>query len=238
MDRLTLAQYCQKAEVEYAGVNCGLMDQFACANGVEGHAVLLDTRSLEYKSEPLPANTAIVIADSTIRRTLMTSAYNDRVADCKAAVVVMQKKDPSIRALRDVSVTEFESMKSQMPENVYRHARHVVGEIERVDRAILCLEAGDPEKFGKIMYETHASLRDFYEVSCLELDVLVEIASGFSGCIGARLTGAGFGGCTVNLVEQTRAEEFVTYLSEEYYRRTSLHAAVFITLAKRGAYVE
>lgn len=237
MDRLTLSQFCQKAEVEYAGVNCGLMDQFACANGVEGHAVLLDTRSLEFKPVPLPKDTAIVIADSTIRRSLQTSAYNNRVIDCETAVAAAQKRNPLVRSLRDVSVDELESMKDQLKDDVYRHARHVVGEIERVEQAIHCLEIGDSITFGKIMFETHASLRDLYEVSCPELDALVEIASGFTGCIGARLTGAGFGGCTVNLVEQSKADEFVQYLSEGYLRKTSLKAAVFITHASRGAYV-
>jgi len=238
LDRLTLAQYCQKAEVEYAGVNCGLMDQFACANGVEGHAVLLDTRSLEFKSVPLPKDTAIVIADSTVRRSLQTSAYNDRVADCNAAVAAAQKRNPAVHSLRDVSVADMEALKAQLTDGVYRHARHVVGEIERVDQAIRCLETGDSKTFGKIMFETHASLRDLYEVSCPELDALVEIASGFSGCIGARLTGAGFGGCTVNLVKRAEAEAFVQYLSEGYLRQTGLKAPVFITHASRGAYVE
>lgn len=238
MDRLTLAQYCQKAEVEYAGVNCGLMDQFACANGVEGHTVLLDTRSLEFKPVPLPKDTAIVIADSTIRRSLQTSAYNDRVIDCQTAVAAAQNRNPAVHSLRDVSVAEMEILKEQLTNGVYRHARHVVGEIERVDQAIRCLEVGDSKTFGQIMFETHASLRDLYEVSCPELDALVEIASGFSGCIGARLTGAGFGGCTVNLVERSKAEEFVKFLSDEYFRRTGLKAAVFITHASRGAFVE
>jgi galactokinase len=237
MDRLTLSQFCQKAEVEYAGVNCGLMDQFACANGVEGHAVLLDTRSLEFKPVPLPKDTAIVIADSTIRRSLQTSAYNNRVIDCETAVAAAQKRNPLVRSLRDVSVDELEAMKDQLKDDVYRHARHVVGEIERVEQAIHCLEIGDSTTFGKIMFETHASLRDLYEVSCPELDALVEIASGFTGCIGSRLTGAGFGGCTVNLVEQSKADAFVQYLSEGYLRKTSLKAAVFITHASRGAYV-
>ncbi len=237
MDRLTLSQYCQKAEVEYAGVNCGLMDQFACANGIEGHAVLLDTRSLEFKPVPLPKNTAIVIADSKVRRTLVTSAYNDRVADCQAAVKILQTMFPETHSLRDVRLSQFESMKEQMPEAVYRHARHVVGEIERVDQAILCLEGGDSQTFGKIMYETHASLRDLYEVSCPELDLLVELATRFEGCIGARLTGAGFGGCTVNLVENAKAAAFVDYLSSRYEQETNLKAAVFSTQAKRGAYV-
>lgn len=238
MDRLTLSQYCQKAEVEYAGVNCGLMDQFACANGVEGHAVLLDTRSLEFKPVPLPRNTAIVIADSTIRRSLVTSAYNDRVNDCQSAIEIARQTNPGVRSLRDISVAEFERLKEKMPAEVYRHARHVVGEIERVDQAINCLEGGDSQMFGKIMFETHASLRDFYEVSCPELDLLVELAAEFKGCIGARLTGAGFGGCTVNLVEESKAQEFVDFLSAEYHRKTSLQASVFITLAKRGATVE
>ena len=238
MDRLTLARYCQKAEVEYAGVNCGLMDQFACANGVEGHAVLLDTRSLAFKPVPLPKDTAIVIADSTVRRSLQTSAYNDRVADCNTAVAAAQKRNPAVHSLRDVSVSEMEAMKPQLSEGVYRHARHVVGEIERVDQAIRCLENGDSETFGKIMFDTHVSLRDMYEVSCPELDALVEIASGFSGSIGARLTGAGFGGCTVNLVEKSKAEAFVQYLSDGYLRKTGLKASVFITQASRGAYVE
>ena len=238
MDRLTLSQFCQKAEVEYAGVNCGLMDQFACANGVEGHAVLLDTRSLEYKPVPLPRNTAIVIADSTVRRTLVTSAYNDRVNDCETAVSIIKQSNPGVHSLRDVPVSLFESLKSSMPERVYRHARHVVGEIERVEQAILSLEAGDSLTFGKIMVETHFSLKDFYEVSCPELDQLVELAVGFNGCLGARLTGAGFGGCTVNLVEQSKAEKFVEYLSTEYFQKTGLKAPVFITHAERGAYVQ
>ncbi|PKO00334.1 MAG: galactokinase [Chloroflexi bacterium HGW-Chloroflexi-4] len=237
MDRLTLSQYCQKAEVEYAGVNCGLMDQFACANGVEGHAVLLDTRSLDFKSVPLPKNTAIVIADSTIRRSLQTSAYNDRVIDCQAAVSAAQKRNANVVSLREVSVDELEAMRYQLSDGVYRHARHVVGEIERVEQAIHCLEIGDSTTFGKIMFDTHTSLRDLYEVSCPELDALVEIASGFTGCIGARLTGAGFGGCTVNLVEQSKAEEFVNYLSEGYLKKTNLKAAVFVTQASRGAFV-
>lgn len=238
MDRLTLSQYCQKAEVEYAGVNCGLMDQFACANGVEGHAVLLDTRSLGYKSVPLPKNTAIVIADSTIRRSLQTSAYNDRVIDCQVAVAAVQEINPNAHSLRDVSMEQLKTVKPQLSESVYRHASHVVGEIERVEKAIQCLEIGDSLTFGRIMFETHASLRDLYEVSCRELDVLVEIAARFSGCIGARLTGAGFGGCTVNLVEQSQAEEFVQYLSDEYRRKTKLNPAVFVTHASRGAYAE
>ncbi len=237
MDRLTLSRYCQQAEVEYAGVNCGLMDQFACANGVAGHAVLLDTRSLEFKPVPLPEDVSIVIADSTVRRTLMTSAYNDRVNDCQAAVKVVQQTRPNINSLRDVTLAELEAVRSQVTEAVYRHARHVVSEIERVDRAIRCLEDGDSTSFGKLMVATHTSLRDDYEVSSPELDTLVEIATGLEGCLGARLTGAGFGGCTVSLVRTDRAEVFVQTLANEYQRHTGLSAPVFVTHASQGAQI-
>jgi galactokinase len=238
MNRLTLAQVCQHAEREYVGVNCGLMDQFACANGVEGHAVLLDTRSLQFKPVPLPANTAIVIADSSIRRSLIGSAYNNRRLDCETAVKVLQQVFPSIVSLRYVSIGQFLSVRERLSEGEYKHARHVVEEIERVNQAMTYLENGEANKFGKLMFETHASLRDYFEVSCPELDTLVEIAAGIKGCIGARLTGAGFGGCTVNLVEQSSTEEFVTKLIEQYHNNTSLTASVFVTHASQGAHVE
>ncbi|MBA4375135.1 MAG: galactokinase [Anaerolinea sp.] len=237
MDRLTLAQLCQKAETEYVGVNCGLMDQFACANGVDGHAVLLDTRSLQYQSLPLPKNTAIVIADSSIRRSLVNSDYNDRRQDCESAVAILKKSYPTVRSLRDISIPEFLAIRQKMPGCVFKHARHVVEEIERVNQAIRFLEMGESEQFGRLMYETHVSLRDLYEVSCPELDILVDIAESLKGCIGARLTGAGFGGCTVNLVEQSRADEFVSMLYEKYQQKTSRKASVFITHASRGAHV-
>jgi len=237
MDRPTLAQYSQKAEVEYVGVNCGLMDQFACANGEKDSVVLLDTRNLEHRSIPLPKDIAIVIADSTVRHNLVTSAYNDRVNDCQKALEVIQQKHPNVKALRDVSPKMLEASKSLIPENAYKHASHVVGEIQRVDVAIDCLEKGDTRSFGKIMLETHASLRDLYEVSCQELDQMVEIASGFDGCYGARLTGAGFGGCTVNLVELSKAREFADFLAGEYKQKTGINLPVFITHASSGAHI-
>ncbi|MCX6053514.1 MAG: galactokinase [Chloroflexi bacterium] len=236
MDRLRLAQLCQKAEIEYAGVRCGLMDQFACANGVEGHAVLLDTRSLAFRSVPLPKNMAIVIADSSIRRSLVTSAYNDRRRDCETALSILKQTFPEVRSLRDVTLPQFKSMQGKMEKEVFIHARHVVEEIERVFQAIPFLEQGASEKFGQLMFDTHSSLRDLFEVSCPELDILVEIAASLDGCIGARLTGAGFGGCTVNLVEQTKAEAFVHELSKKYRERTSRVASVFITRASSSAH--
>mgnify|MGYP000935719891 CR=1 FL=1 len=237
MDRPTLARFCQKAEVEYVGVNCGLMDQFACANGEKDCVVLLDTRNLDSRPIPLPMGTAIVIADSTVRHNLVTSAYNDRVNDCQMVLEIIQKKNPQVQSLRDVSHEMLESESALIPEGAYKHASHVVGEIRRVNTAIYCLEKGDVQAFGQLMFETHASLKDLYEVSCQELDQLVEIATRFDGCYGARLTGAGFGGCTVNLVEQSKAKEFADFVADEYYRRTGFKTPVFITHASPGAHV-
>lgn len=237
MDRLTLARICQDAEVHYVGVKCGLMDQFACANGVEGHAVLFDTRSLESKAVPLPRDTTLVIADSMVRRSLRNSSYNDRRQDCETAVVYFHELNPEIRSLRDVPHPLFLAHSAHLPPRVYQHARHVVEEIERVNQAIGYLEAGQAREFGELMFETHYSLRDFFEVSCPELDMLVELAQGIEGCLGARLTGAGFGGCTVNLVESEKAGAFIKKLHAGYLQKTGLQAQVFQTHASQGAHL-
>jgi galactokinase len=237
LDRLTLARICQEAEREYVGVNCGLMDQFACACGVENHAVMLDTRSLHYRTVPLPPDTVIVIADSTLRRTLVNSAYNDRRRDCDEAVEYFHQLDPSVRALRDVTLELFLTAENRLPPGVFQHARHVVEEITRVNQAITLLEKNDAEGFGRLMFATHDSLRDLYEVSLPELDILVESASQLNGCLGARLTGAGFGGCTVNLVHEAFMDDFIHRLGETYTAQTGLNSAIFATTPSRGAHL-
>ena len=237
LDRMTLARICQEAEREYVGVNCGLMDQFACACGVENHAVMLDTRSLLFRPVPLPSDTAIVIADSTLRRALVNSAYNDRRSDCDQAVMYFRGLDPSVRALRDVSLDLFLTAKNDLAPGVFQHARHVVEEIARVNEAIQLLDKNDAEGFGRLMYATHESLRDLYEVSLPELDILVEGASQIDGCLGARLTGAGFGGCTVNLVQKTRVNDFIHHLGEWYEAKTGLKAGIFATVPSQGAHL-
>lgn len=237
LDRMILARICQEAEREYVGVNCGLMDQFACACGVKDHAVMLDTRTLAYRPVPLPSNTSLVIADSSLRRSLVTSAYNDRRRDCETAVEYFHHLDPSIRALRDVTPAWFLTAEEHLPPAVFRHARHVVEEIARVDEAIRLLEKSDAEGFGRLMFATHASLRDLYEVSRPELDALVEIASGLEGCLGARLTGAGFGGCTVNLVHSDKTDAFIKNLEAKYHSKTGLRAEIFASRPVSGAYL-
>lgn len=235
IDRLTLARICQAAEINYAGVNCGLMDQFACASGVPDHLLMFDTRTYESRAIPLPQNTTLVIADSTIRRSLINSAYNDRRKDCDTAVKYYQAIYPEVKSLRDLSPAQFQAHAHHLPDDVRRHALHVVEEIARVERAIQYLDSGDAEQFGKLMFETHDSLRDLFEVSCRELDILVDLAHGFDGCLGARLTGAGFGGCTINLVRKDRVNEFIEFLKTAYQKETGLQASIFRTHPSRGA---
>jgi galactokinase len=234
-DGLTLARTCQRAENKYVGVNCGLMDQFASACGVEMHALYFDTRSLDWHSLPLPPGTAIVIADSGVRRSLATSAYNERRASCEEAVSLLQKYVPNMRSLRDISAVEFAAYSEYLPTITRKRAEHVVKEMARVDQAMVCLEGQDAKLFGGLMYAGHASLRDLYEVSCPELDILVTATRKLPGCFGARLTGAGFGGCTVNLVQETKAEAFIQGLHDEYLSQTGREAAIYLCKASAGA---
>jgi galactokinase len=238
VDNLALAQLCQRAENQYVGVACGLMDQFASACGVDGNALYFDTRSLEWQPLPLPSGTVIVIADSGVRRALTSSGYNDRRAACERAVELLRGYMPGIQALRDVSPPEFVAYSEFLPPEVAKRAEHVVKEIARVESAVRALRRDDARIFGALMYASHASLRDLYEVSTPELDALVEITRQLVGCFGARLTGAGFGGCTVNLVEEARAGEFVPALREAYRHQTGLEAQVYLCRASAGVEVK
>jgi galactokinase len=235
LDPITLAKLCQRAENEYVGVSSGLMDQFASLCGVEGHVLCFDTRSLEWTSLELPPGTAIIIADSGIRRSLTTSAYNDRRAACERAVELLQKYLPGIQSLRDVSSVELAAYSTFLPPEIERRAEHVVKEIHRVDQAMIALRKGDAPMFGGFMFASHKSLRDLYEVSLPELDCLVEIARSLPGIFGARLTGAGFGGCTVNLVGGKEVETFMKGLLEGYHHRTGRDGTVYLCKASAGA---
>ena len=232
---MQLALLGQKAENRYVGVNCGIMDQFASACGELDRLLLLDCRSLDYRSLPLPEDTLIVVADTSVRRKLSSGGYNERRAACEEAVRLLSKDLPGIKALRDVSVESFNRLSYQLPSLVEKRARHIVEEIERTRQAIPLLEQGQTRAFGQLMNACHISLRDYYEVSTPELDTMVEIAQDLPGCLGARLTGAGFGGCTVNLVVREQAESFARSLGPEYERRTGLHPEIYICQASRGA---
>lgn len=235
IDRMRMARLCQQAENGFVGVNCGLMDQFASAHGVAGHALYFDTRSLDWEAVPLPPGVALVIADSGVRRSLSTSAYNERRAACEQAVQQLKQHLPQIQSLRDVSAVEFAAYGEYLPPEIRKRAEHVVKEIARVESAVTALKSGKKQSFGALMYSGHASLRDLYQVSTPELDALVAIAHDLPGCIGARLTGAGFGGCTINLVEESQAPDFIQGLQQGYTAKTGRQAQVYLCRASGGA---
>ncbi|HEY72802.1 MAG TPA: galactokinase [Thermoflexia bacterium] len=216
LTRRELALTCQRAENDYVGVNCGILDQMASSCGVEGRALLLDCRTLETNLVPLPAGVAIVVADTGARRRLASSEYNVRRAQCERAVKILSERLPGVRALRDVSAGDLERLKGHLPEVVYRRARHIVSDNARVLRAAEALREGDVATVGALMKACHVSLRDDYEVSAPELDVLAEAAWEMESCYGARLTGAGFGGCIVALVAADGAPDFEVHVSAAY----------------------
>lgn len=216
LDRRDLALICQRAENGYVGVNCGILDQMASALGASGHARLLDCRTLESELVPMPDGIAVIVADTKVRRQLASSEYNVRRAQCEQAVEILGEHLPGIRALRDISSEELERFKECLPDIVYRRARHVVADNARVLQAADALRDGDVVRVGELMRDCHISLRDDYEVSSPELDALAEAAWKVEGCYGARLTGAGFGGCTVSLVAEEAVPSFDVHVSQAY----------------------
>lgn len=235
VEPLKLALICQRAENEYVGVNCGLMDQFSSLCGIEGHALFFDTHSLKWEAAPLPPDTAVIIADSGVRRQLSDSAYNQRRAACEQAVKYLRKYKPGLQSLNEISLTEFAAYGYYLPEEVRKRAEHVVREIARVHTALTALKRQDKQTFGALMYASHKSLKELYEVSTPELDTLVELSRNLPGAIGARLTGAGFGGCTVHLVEAASTQAYLEGLVEGYRRACGREAHAFVCRASQGA---
>jgi galactokinase len=233
---LALARVCQRAENAYVGVNCGLMDQFASACGVAGAAVLLDCRSLEFRPIALPLAThTLVVIHTGSTRSLTTSQYNVRRAQCEAAVAALGAEDPSVQSLRDVTPAMLPAVRARVDEETYRRCRHVVTENGRVGETIDALAAGDLATVGRLWAASHASLRDDFEVVSPELDALVEIAASVPGVAAARMTGAGFGGCTINLVERDAVGALRAAVAAEYPTRTGLMPRVYAVDAVAGA---
>jgi galactokinase len=223
------AKLCQTVEHEYAEVLCGIMDQFASRLGRDGHAFYLDCRSLEYRHVPLElGNYRVVIVASGVSRALAASGYNDRRADCRRALDHFKTVDPGIDALRDVTPVLLEGQKRSLDEASYRRCRHVINENRRVQQAIECLEDGDLPAFGKLVSASHQSLRDDYEVSCPELDWLVDTANASDGVLGSRMTGAGFGGCMVSLVHELAIAQLSQRIGSGYPDRFGLEARVSV----------
>lgn len=236
LDPKELALAGQEAEHTYVGTKCGIMDQLTSACGRKGHALLIDCRSLETTPIPLDTSeTVIVVCDTHVKHQLASSAYNERRADCERGVEILRQVLPGIRALRDVSLEDLLKYEQRLPETVRRRCRHVVTENARTLAAAAALSAGRMEELGRLMAGSHESLRDDYEVSCAELDALVEIASGLEGVVGARMTGGGFGGCTVNLVRRRALDNFREVASREYHRRFGINLSVYVVEASCGA---
>ncbi len=234
-DRLDLARLCQRAENGYVGVQSGLMDQFASSCGVAGHALLLDCRSVDWRPVALPDGVSLVVLHSGSRRKLDGSAYNERRAQCEAAVAVLADLDPSIMTLRDVTPAMLADGRHRMDPVVARRAQHIVEENQRVLATVAAMEAGDLATIGELFAAGHASLRDLFEISSPELDALVEIAVSVPGVVAARMTGGGFGGCTVNLVRPDAVDALEAAVMADYPVRTGLSPMVLRVVAADGA---
>ena len=233
-----VARAAQRAENAFVGVNCGIMDQFISMLGSENHALLIDCRSLEYQLVPFPEEAALVIGNTKASRSLASSAYNQRRQECESGVARLQSVLPDIKALRDVSSAQLEAHKDLLDPVVYRRCYHVVSENERVLQTVAALTRGDLAEVGRLMNASHESLRVDYEVSSDALDIIVEAMRSAPGCYGARLTGAGFGGCAVALVEPGAEQGVADLIYEKYPKATNIWPEVYTTRASNGAYTQ
>jgi galactokinase len=232
-DPVQMALNCQKAENHWVGINSGIMDQMISAIGKENYGLVIDCRSLKTKSVPLPEKTRIIILDTATRRGLLDSAYNERRTQCEAVACHFD-----VKALRDISIDQLEERAGILDLTLYRRAQHVISENQRVLDAVKAMNKGDTASLGKLMNESHTSLRDDFEVSREEMDQIVAIAQTQPGCYGARMTGGGFGGCAVALVAEDQVNEFQDAVIREYREKTGLKAKVYVTLPTNGTEFE
>ena len=235
LDPVQLALLCQRAENQFVGANCGIMDQFISVLGRRDHALLIDCRTLGYHLVPLPRGVSIVVADTMKRRGLVDSEYNARRRECEEGARLLGAHIPGVRALRDVTPEQFAQHAEKLPQVIRHRCRHVITENARVEAAVAALEAGDIASFGELMVASHQSLRDDYEVSCRELDVMVEAALKIEGAYGSRMTGAGFGGCTVSLVPEGLVSSFSQRVATEYGAVIGVQPQIYACRASDGA---
>jgi galactokinase len=233
VDLTELARVCQRAENEFVGIRCGIMDQFVSCYGQAGKALLLDCRSLEYKLLPLP-DALVAVCNTMVKHSLATSQYNVRRRECEAAVRHFAQSHPGVRALRDVTEADLKLYGDGLSEVIHRRSRHVITENARVLAGGAALEKGDLIALGQLMNSSHRSLRDDYEVSCKELDLMVELAQAVPGVYGARMTGGGFGGSTVNLIAPENVDEFRETVARGYEAATGLTPEIYICSASEG----
>jgi galactokinase len=235
LDLKTLVKVCQKAEHEFANVPCGIMDQTIVLGAKAGNAMLLDCRSFSTRFVPISPAIRIVIVNTEVAHTLASGEYARRRQQCEAALEAIVKIEPSVKSLRDVDESLLERSKSSMDDLLFRRARHVITENRRTVEAADCLEKGDFAAVGKLMLQSHKSLREDYEVSCPELDTLVDASVGLRGVMGARMTGGGFGGCIVALVEAPAAAAYQKAVAEAFASRYSRVPPTIVTSAAAGA---
>jgi galactokinase len=235
IDRIALAAAAQRAENRHAGTNSGIMDQFISANAHAGQAILLDTRSLTFSYLPLPTSATFVVCNTMVKHAHATGGYNDRHAECAAGVALLAARDPNVRALRDVTLAQLEAARDALPETIFRRCRHVITENARVLDAGEAFTAGDFSALGALMAESQRSMRDDFAISAPEVEVMVDLARTFDGVYGARMTGGGFGGSTVNLVAADAVDAFIAYIVPAYRAATSLEPAVYLGVGAPGA---
>jgi galactokinase len=231
-----LARLCQRAENEFVGSSCGIMDQFISANAVHDHALLLDCRDLTFRLAPIPAHVALVIANTMVKHAVTGGEYTSRRAQVEEAAAVIARHRPEVRFLRDATLDDLARWGSEMSPEAVKRARHVISENLRTVAAADALIHNDLKELGRLMAEAHRSYSQDFEASCAEADAMVELAQDLPGLIGARLTGGGFGGCTVNLVERQHAPAFARSLAERYRSRTGIQPQIHICHASGGAH--
>jgi galactokinase len=230
-----VVKLCQNAENEFVGARVGIMDQFVSCFGKKAHALLLDCRSLEFELVPVPEKVKFVICNTMVKHQLSGSEYNRRREECEQGVKILSQFYPGIMALRDVSADQLAVHASSIPAVIYKRCQHVIEENARVVEAVKFFRRADLAGVGSLMHDSHRSLRDLYEVSCRELDIMVESAQGLPGFYGGRMTGGGFGGCTVNLVESVHAESFAQQIAERYRQKISISPDVYVCSPADGA---
>src|SRR6185295_18807222 len=235
IDRVELAKLCRQTENEFVGMRCGIMDQFISCCGKAGTALMLDCRSLEYRLLPIPSHARLVICNTMVKHELAASEYSTRRAECEEAVRQFAAWLPGVLALRDVTLDDFTSFGGDLSDALMRRCRHVIRENARVAETAMAFELGDIDALGPLMAESHRSLRDDYQVSCEELDVMVELASQVGGVYGSRMTGGGFGGCTINLVKADRVAQFTESITRGYQQATGILPQVIVCSAAGGA---
>ena len=235
MSKAEISQLCQRAEIEYAGVNCGVMDQFAITSCKHGNAVLLDCRSLEAKHVRLPDSICFLITDSGVKHKLPEGEYNQRTEECAIATKLLAEKFSELKALRDLDSRDLEGCRTLLGDTLYRRCRHVVSENQRVLDACTALQCADATKLGELISESHTSLKHDFEVSCDEVDSLVNIADSCDGVLGSRMIGAGFGGCVLSVTEKDKIESAISQISKDYEKVTGCEPWMHIVTATDAA---